>query len=72
MKSKIMSQADRKPRPFPKLMVDMEGDVVLMSDSCTGTVVAVTEHNDPKWLGFHKESWKCMKDFHGVLELEND
>jgi hypothetical protein len=70
MKTKITNQASQKEKPFPKLMIDDEGDVYLMRSQSSGTII----HTSSKCnMGAHSNTWSYkLKDFSGEVTLSND
>lgn len=68
MKSRIVDEG----LEYPKLvMYSGTGKVVLLTDSTTGTVVALKEGS--YGLGYHSNCWsnKNRIDFNAVVELSN-
>jgi len=71
MKTKITNQASQQEKPFPKLMIDKDGEVFLMKDQSTGTIVhSFFKEN----IGTHNDTWdmRTFKDFTGEVTLSND
>lgn len=61
----------RKGIPYPKLMTDGEGMIVLMSDHERGTVVVSGRVHE---IGEYCEGWDMdhFYDFEGIVELQNE
>jgi hypothetical protein len=68
----IIKQAPRKSLPFPKLMTDGKGLIVLMSRPYTGTIVSggfvypIGQHFADYW------DMNVFNDFEGTVELKNE
>jgi len=70
MKVREIKKGGRKERPFPKLMVDTHGSIVLFHQCKKGTVVIdKTSFAEDYW-----ENWNMSKftDYEGTLEISND
>ncbi len=71
MKVTVNEFKARKSLPYPKLMTDGRGLIVLMSEHECGTVVAANEYHE---VGYYTASWaiSCFHDFDGTIELQNE
>ncbi len=67
-----VKQTHRKSNPYPKLMTDGEGLIVLMSDHKCGTVVK--KGSSYHEIGSYFECWDMFPfyDFEGIVELQNE
>lgn len=67
-----VKQTPRKSNPYPKLMTDGEGLIVLMSDHECGTVVVAGQSHVHE-IGGYCEGWDMdlFHDFEGIVELQN-
>jgi hypothetical protein len=71
MKITVNEFKARKSLPYPKLMTDGRGLIVLMSDHECGTVVVAGEYHE---VGHHTSAWNIsyFYDFEGSIELQNE
>lgn len=61
--------------PFPKLMVNDLGDVVLFSRTQEGSIVFKAQRpNDSRKAGYHSDCWvmNYFSDYKGLIELTNE
>jgi len=78
MKTKITKQT-KQTKPFPKLMIDEDGDVFFMmlerkvSGEQLGTGLLIHPVSTFSRVGAYSESWdlSLFKDFDGTVELSN-
>ena len=78
MKTKITKQT-KQTKPFPKLMIDEDGDVFFMvlertvSRGQLGQGVLIHSVSAFARVGAYSESWdlRLFKDFDGTVELSN-
>jgi hypothetical protein len=80
MKTKITKQT-KQTKPFPKLMIDEDGDVFFMvlerkdkvSGEQLGQGVLIHSVSRETRVGAYSESWclSLVKDFDGTVELSN-
>ena len=71
MKTKITNQASQQEKPFPKLMIDDDGDIYLMSSHGRGIIL----HSECGGnVGLHDDDWDMseLKAFSGEVTLSND
>jgi hypothetical protein len=71
MKTKITNQDSQQEKPFPKLMIDVGGDIHLMITHGAGIVVySDCDEN----VGLYDTDWNMseLKDFSGEIILSND
>ena len=71
MKITVNEFKAHKALPYPKLMTDGRGLIVLMSEHECGTVVVADEYHQ---IGHHTGDWdiSCFHDFVGSVELQNE
>jgi hypothetical protein len=71
MKITVNEFKARKSLPYPKLMTDGRGLIVLMSEHECGTVVVADEYHE---VGYHIDAWdiRYFHDFEGSVELQNE
>ena len=71
MKITVNEFKARKSLPYPKLMTDGRGLIVLMSEHEVGTVVVADEYHE---VGQHADDWdiRAFHDFEGSIELQNE
>jgi len=71
MKSTVKPNSNTKLLPYPKLMTDGRGLIVLMSEHECGTVVVADEYHE---VGYHIDAWdiRYFHDFEGSVELQNE
>jgi hypothetical protein len=78
MKTKITKQT-KQTKPFPKLMIDKDGDVFFMmlerkeSGKCFGYGVLIHSVSTDAGVGAYSEKWdlSLFEDFDGTVELSN-
>lgn len=72
MKSTVSNQPCTKETPFPKLMVNHYGTIVLFSSPRTG--MCIRQGNTEKTGAFYHDCWddNAFKDYNGSVCLEND
>jgi hypothetical protein len=70
MKSTKCDKGNTGELPYPKLMIDVSGNVVLMTSSKEGTVV-FSDHQYV--MGHRSANWNThyLKDYSGTITLEN-
>jgi hypothetical protein len=70
MKSIIKPNSKAKLLPYPKLMIDSHGLVVIMDEPERGTVIVADEHYK---IGTYLDVWDMswFRDFDGTVELSN-
>jgi hypothetical protein len=71
MKSTVKPNSNAKLLPYPKLMADDKGLVVLMNKHQCGTVVAAGEYHQ---IDEYLKVWDMdyFHDFEGSIELQNE
>jgi hypothetical protein len=79
MKSTITNPPTKSYRPFPKLMIDVDGDIFYMlqeSDGRPGRGSGVLIHANSMntRTGIYSSSWdlQLFQDFEGAITLSND
>jgi hypothetical protein len=72
MKSTVDEFKARKSLPFPKLMTDGKGLIILMYKPDCGTVVGIKGHYHV--IGEYLEVWDTARfhDFEGSVKLQNE
>ena len=71
MKATVKQTPRNSVLPYPKLMTDSEGLIVLMSDHECGIVVVSGQVHE---IGEYCEGWDMdlFHDFEGIVELQNE
>lgn len=71
MKITVNEFKARKSLPYPKLMTDGRGLIVLMSGHECGTIVVADEYHR---VGYHTDAWDIshFHDFVGSVALQNE
>lgn len=63
---------EKESKPFPKLMIRLDGLIILMKSEREGTVI--NKIKNKKSVGYYSENWVYseLKDFDGEITLSND
>lgn len=75
MKVTVNEFKARKSLPFPKLMTDGKGLIILMYKPDCGTIVGIKGHyHGMMGIGEHCEGWDMDRfhDFEGSVKLQNE
>lgn len=73
MKAVIKENQTKTEKPFPKLMIANDNQIVLFSETGIGVVV-YKSGTCPYQIGYHHKFWHMpdFTDFNGTVELSND